>query len=31
MLEYAAGPSLFLILFASVFILFSRKNILKGF
>ena len=31
MLEYAASPSLFLILFSSIFILFSRKFILKGF
>ena len=29
--EYAASPSLFLILFSSIFILFSRKFILKGF
>lgn len=31
MLEYTAGPSLFLIFFASLIILISRKNILKGF
>ena len=31
MLEHAASPSLFLILFSSIFILFSRKFILKGF
>ena len=31
MLEFTAGPSLFLILFASIIILISRKNILKGF
>tara|TARA_Y100001958_G_C21242729_1_gene571168 strand:- start:3483 stop:4169 length:687 start_codon:yes stop_codon:yes gene_type:complete len=31
MLEFTAGPSLFLILFASLIILISRKNILKGF
>jgi iron(III) transport system permease protein len=31
MLEYASGPSLFLILFASIFILLSKKNILRGF
>lgn len=31
MLEFAAGPSLFLIFFASLFILLSKKNILKGF
>ena len=31
MLEYAASPSLFLILFSSIFILLSRKFILKGF
>ncbi len=31
MLEFAASPSLFLILFSSIFILFSKKFILKGF
>lgn len=31
MLEYTAGPSLFLIFFASLIILIFRKNILKGF
>ena len=31
MLEFTAGPSLFLILFASLIILIARKNILKGF
>ncbi len=31
MLEFAASPSLFLILFSSIFILISRKFILKGF
>ncbi len=31
MLEFTAGPSLFLILFASLIILISRKKILKGF
>ena len=31
MLEFTAGPSLSLILFASIIILISRKNILKGF
>ncbi len=31
MLEYSASPSLFLILFSSIFILLSRKFILKGF
>tara|TARA_A100001011_G_scaffold176012_1_gene184580 strand:- start:6 stop:1631 length:1626 start_codon:yes stop_codon:yes gene_type:complete len=31
MLEFTAAPSLFLIFFASLIILVSRKNILKGF
>ena len=31
MLEYTALPSLFLIFFASFFILVSKKQILKGF
>ena len=31
MLEFTAGPSLFLIFFATLIILISRKNILKGF
>lgn len=31
MLEFTATPSLFLIFFASLIILISRKNILKGF
>jgi len=31
MLESTATPSLFLIFFASLIILISRKNILKGF
>jgi hypothetical protein len=31
MLEHAAGPSLFLIIFSAIFILLSKKYILKGF
>ena len=31
MLEFTAGPSLFLIFFATLIILISKKNILKGF